>query len=323
MHSISVVVVNRNGEKFLDKLFKSLLDSLIYVANFYPHVNFVEVIFIDNASTDSSLKKAHYWRIVFNNNGIVFRIVPLRRNYGYTFAASCGVVLARGSYVAILNPDLYVDRDWLVHILNTFMKYRRVGIVQPLILDYKDPSITQSKGLFCDEVYNYKGNVFNSQIILAPFGAAYIARRDILMKIGLLDSLFFMYGDEVDLGLRVWRYGYIVLLDPNARVYHFGGGVTPQEIALIKRYLGLRNQLITLIKSCDGITCAIKFVILLGINVVRCLRSLHTCRAILSAYAYLIKRLKVLHRRRLCLSASKLLKESSLRKMGLIRPVLE
>jgi GT2 family glycosyltransferase len=153
--------------------------------------------------------------------------------------------------VAVLNADLYVDDDWLVHILKAFEKYPIIGAVQPLVYWYQYPDRVQSKGLYADLIGNYKDNVFGAKAILAPFGAAYVVRRDAFIRVGGLDPYYFMYGDELDLGLRMWLAGWMVVLEPTSKVYHYMGGSTPSldKFYILKRFLARRNQMITLLKD--------------------------------------------------------------------------
>ena len=45
-------------------------------------------------------------------------------------------------------------------------------------------------------------------------------RREIWLKLGGMDAEYFMYGEDVDLGLRLWLAGHRVGLVPSARVTH-------------------------------------------------------------------------------------------------------
>jgi GT2 family glycosyltransferase len=51
-------------------------------------------------------------------------------------------------------------------------------------------------------------------------GAAMVVRRDAWSELNGLDSEYFMYGEDLDLGLRLWLSGYGVGVVPSARVVH-------------------------------------------------------------------------------------------------------
>ena len=53
-----------------------------------------------------------------------------------------------------------------------------------------------------------------------PSGAALCVRREAWQRIGGFDDRYFMYGEDLDLGLRMWLSGHGVGLIPSARVEH-------------------------------------------------------------------------------------------------------
>ena len=56
--------------------------------------------------------------------------------------------------------------------------------------------------------------------IAFPSGAAMVVRREIWLALGGLDRDYFMYGEDLDLGLRLWLAGHRVGIVPGARVTH-------------------------------------------------------------------------------------------------------
>jgi len=201
---------------------------------------------VGNASTDESLSIIREYS---EKHGRL-KLISLRRNVGFCLAVNICVEHANGDYVAIMNSDVYCDSKWLIYVLEAF-RSPRVGIVQPAIYWYQDPQKIHSPGLFADIAGNYKSNVWNSVVLLAAFGAVYIARREVFRSIEGLDPSYFMYGDELDLGLRTWLSGYVMKLEPRAKCYHRMGGSIPQSpyIQYLKMYLMQRNQLVTIMKT--------------------------------------------------------------------------
>ena len=51
-------------------------------------------------------------------------------------------------------------------------------------------------------------------------GAALVVRREAWEAVGGFDERYFMYGEDLDLGLRLWLHGYRVGVVPAARVDH-------------------------------------------------------------------------------------------------------
>jgi N-acetylglucosaminyl-diphospho-decaprenol L-rhamnosyltransferase len=51
-------------------------------------------------------------------------------------------------------------------------------------------------------------------------GAALVVRRQAWERVGGFEPAYFMYGEDLDLGLRLWSGGWAVGVEPNARVEH-------------------------------------------------------------------------------------------------------
>jgi GT2 family glycosyltransferase len=282
-----------------------------------------EIIVVDNASTDRSIQIFEEFSMKVTKPPI--RVIRLKRNNGFCYAVNLGIALASSELVAILNPDVYVDDNWLHPILKDFEASPRIGIVQPLIYWYQCPERVQSAGLYADVIGNYKANngIEIKKAILAPFGAAYVVRRCSFMRIGGLDSVYFMYGDELDLGLRMWLAGWMVVLEPKSRVYHYMGGVTPSSAyyKYLKHFLMRHNQMITLMKSLSLKHLFMVLPLLISVNIIRGTRSKESFRAILSAYVDVARKLRYVIAKRNRYSKIKVLSEDKLRCWGLLRPL--
>ncbi len=312
---ISIVVVNKNSKPFVNKLMQSLINSC---NNLYACK---EIIIVDNGSTDGSLEI--YRSYAKNINEPEIRVVPLGWNTGFCYAVNIGVRLARSELVAILNPDLYVDADWLRPIMEDFEKMSRLGVVQPLIYWYQKPEEIQATGLYMDLAGNYKANVFGSETLLAPFGAAYVVRRSAFLEIGGLDPFYFMYHDEVDLGLRMWLAGWLVMLEPKSRVYHYMGGVTPRApyIKFLRFMLDRRNQIFTLVKALSIPWLFVSLFLLSLVNIIRIIKSKEMVRPIISAYYDIIRNIRYIALQRQMFSKRRKINEKKLRRWGIIRPL--
>ncbi|MDR6550267.1 glycosyltransferase involved in cell wall biosynthesis [Paenibacillus qinlingensis] len=93
---VSVVITNFNRELYLIEC----LDSLLH----QTYLN-IEIIFVDDASTDRSIEVVHSWMTENEVNLDRFILVRLPRNVGYAGALSTGLFLARGEYIAVQDSD--------------------------------------------------------------------------------------------------------------------------------------------------------------------------------------------------------------------------
>ncbi|WP_198374085.1 glycosyltransferase [Neoroseomonas rubea] len=97
---VSVVVANFNGARHLGDALRSILaQSLVHI----------EIIFVDDASTDGSVAIAES----FARNDPRLLIVRLPSNGGPSAARNCALALARGRWVAVVDSDDIVHPDRL------------------------------------------------------------------------------------------------------------------------------------------------------------------------------------------------------------------
>lgn len=93
MNRVSLITGCFNGEKFIDRCFSSIL------AQTYSDI---EVIFVDDGSTDNSLKLAESFQERFAEKRFDFRIIS-QENMG--FYPQSGIKVATGKYIATLDID--------------------------------------------------------------------------------------------------------------------------------------------------------------------------------------------------------------------------
>ena len=78
-----------------------------------------------------------------------------------------------------------------------------------------------------------------------PSGAAFVIRRDVYSAVGGFDETYFLYHEDVDLGLRIHAAGWKVVYVPAARAVHrHESGLKPDKIRLLER-----NRWTTLTKN--------------------------------------------------------------------------
>lgn len=121
----SVIVLNYFGEKVLGKTLKSLL-SLNYPKDKY------EIIVVDNDSKDSSKDLLTEYAKAYSKIKPIF----LNHNYGFSKGNNFGIKEAKGEYVALLNNDCVVDKDWLKELVITAVSDNSIFSVNSKILLY-------------------------------------------------------------------------------------------------------------------------------------------------------------------------------------------
>lgn len=222
---VSVIIATRDRT---DRL-KSALDSVL--ASDYP--NF-EVIVVDNApSTDATA------RLIMENYTATGRVRYVREDRpGLSVAHNRGILEVRGSYVAITDDDVLVDRLWLVELMRGFFEYDNVGCVTGMILPVE--LHTHAQLLF--EQYGGFSKGFKQKIFdlhkhrphdpLFPYtagkfgtGANMAFRTSLLLEMGGFDpatgiGTMTYGGDDLAAFFEVLQNGYSLVYWPDAVVYH-------------------------------------------------------------------------------------------------------
>ena len=242
--SISVVIVNLNGRALLQECLDALADQD------YP-VDRIETILVDNGSTDDS---ATFVREAYPS----VRVIEAGRNLGFAGGNNLGARAATGEYLAFINNDARADPGWLRALVDALEGQTEIVCAAAKILDRNGKIID-----FVGPVMNLYGRAFQVEEglpdvpgyydvpreLFAPCGGAMLIRRDVFLRVGGFDDDYVAYFEDLDLGWRLWLYGYKVVFVPEAFVYHrqhqTGSGFPAEQ-----RYaLSEANALRTVIKN--------------------------------------------------------------------------
>jgi len=234
---VSVIIVNLNGKKWLERCIPSVLKSD------YPQF---EVIVVDNGSKDDSIE-------FLEKNFSEVRIIKLKKNMGWSYANNEGIRISKGDIVVCLSNDMEVDPQWLKEIVKFMNSNPKVGIIQCNSLSMWDRKSLDSSMNYLDKFgysYGYIPQNKPCEVFFAE-GMAFAVKKEVVINVGMLDESYFMEYDDMDFSWRVRLAGYKIYFLPSAIVYHARGGTVGstyfQRIKNVKWYT--RNHLITIIKN--------------------------------------------------------------------------
>lgn len=249
---VSVIIANHNGVAFLERCLRSLL------ASSYPEL---EVIFVDNASSDGSLE---FVRATFGSDSRL-RYVVNDQSVGPGVGRNRGARVARGTYLMFLDNDTEVERRCIAELVAVFEADASIGAGQAKLLQMDNPSFYDCAGDYLGPlgflIERAKRQKDTGQFnfiadILSAKGAAHFIRKALFERLGGFDEDYYMYVEETDLCWRVWLSGQRVVFIPSAIVYHAFESPKKQFKKYYSRYVvrfcGCRNYLLTLIKNMDA-----------------------------------------------------------------------
>lgn len=272
MTKVAVVILNYNGQAFLEKFLPSVLQ----------YSNGAEVIVADNASTDNSIE---FLKIEFPD----LRRIKLSENLG--FAGGYNEVLKEvdSEYFVLLNSDVEVTEKWIDPIINFLDSNNNYAACQPRILDFNNKDHFEYAGAaggfidflgypFCrgrifDTTEKDNGQYDDPLNIFWASGACLFIRSDVFKKAGGFDPDFFAHMEEIDLCWRIHSLGLKIKCIPESKVYHVGGG-TLAKSSPFKTYLNFRNGLYLLIKNLTFGKLLLKFPVRLFLDWVAALKFL-------------------------------------------------
>ena len=284
----SVIVVNYNGKEHLARCLESLSST-----------KEAEIIVVDNASSDGSadLVKSAFPEV---------QLIRSQTNLGFGEGCNMGARVAKGDYLAFINPDTIVEQDWLDALINALKNRPDAGMATSQILQMDQPDRISACG---NDIHisgltlgRGMGQIRDSfpeiEEVTAISGASFCVRSDTFYQIGGFDQDFFLYMEDTDLSLRMRLSGYKCLYAPQSVVYHdYTLNISPR-----KTFYQERNRYLMLLKNYRWLTLLIFLPVLLLAEVVTwgfvLLRDRKHARNKLQAYLWIPNHWKEINRHR-------------------------
>jgi GT2 family glycosyltransferase len=227
---LSIVIVSWNVSADLEECLASIEAAS-------PPANGVEVIVVDNASSDDSVDMLRSFPTV--------RVLVNSENLGFSAANNQGIGQAQGRYVLVLNPDTVIEAETLVLCLSHMDANPDVGLlgckvirpdgtIQPecarnfptlrdsLLDSFYLHMIFPKSRMFGTSLMTYWDHA-DSRDVPCIVGAFMLLRREVLREVGLFDTSVPMYLDDIDLCYRISRSRWRTYYLSTARIVHKGG----------------------------------------------------------------------------------------------------
>jgi GT2 family glycosyltransferase len=215
----------------------------------------VELIVVDNASTDGSLG-------CVATDGTAAQTIMNSSNLGFAHAHNQAIGVAHGEYYLALNPDVIMEPGYIAALVDALGQRIDYGMAGGKLL--LDTGYIDTTGLFLDRKrrqylrghmqvdsgqYDQPGEVFGID------GAAPLYRRVMIDDISeddqFFDDSFVTYKEDVDVAWRARLLGWRAWYTPAARAKHtrrFRPGQRQRANRDTRRY-SVRNRYLTLLKN--------------------------------------------------------------------------
>lgn len=242
---LSIIIVNYNVKLLLEQCLLSVYQALEGLD--------AEVFVVDNVSTDGSLEylKPRFPEVHFIANA---------ENVGFSRANNQAIRLSKGEYVLLLNPDTVVGEEVLKNGCRFMDEHPDAGGVGVKMIDGTGRFLPESKrGLptpwnsFCKMfgltslfpgssffgkyrvLYLDRNKVHQVEVLS---GAFMLMRAKALTKSGLLDEIFFMYGEDIDLSYRLILAGYHNYYLPETIIHYKGESTKKDSFRYVNIFYG-------------------------------------------------------------------------------------
>ena len=247
MTDLAIIIVTWNNEDIVLDALQTLTDDLA------QSTLTAKIIVVDSASSDNTVANVrdHFPDVT---------VIASEKNLGFAGANNVGMqslgfgkadvnVASLPKAVYLINPDTLTNQGATQTLFDTLMADEQVGVVGAR-LTYGDGSHQHSSfmfpdlrqlwveffptpGRFIDSPFNgrYPIELYNGT---TPFevdfmlGATMMLRREVIQQVGMFDTQFFMYAEEVDWQWRIRDAGWQIRCVPKAHVVHLSGQSTSQ-----------------------------------------------------------------------------------------------
>ena len=206
---LAVVVVTHDSAASLDALSASL------AAQLRPGD---ELVIVDNASRDGTPRRARE---------LGLRVLESAGNPGFAAACRAGVAATAAPLLLLLNPDTRAEPGALERLRAVAGERPAWDAWQPLVLTAQG-AVNTAGGVVNFLGIGWAGGLGEDPATVPrePYEAAFASGAALVVRRLAWDALdgmrddYFLYGEDLDLGLRLWLTGRRVGVEPRARVHH-------------------------------------------------------------------------------------------------------
>ena len=221
---LSFIIVNYNTKNLLKRL-------LLSIKKYFKDV---EIIVIDNASGDGS-------QAMVKSDFPSVNLIPNTENKGFAYANNQAMAIAQGDVFVLINSDAELIDNSIVSAAETVQAHQDYGLVGCRLLN-SDGSVQISVGRFPGIAYAFLSNTGLG--VLLPslrrgtalagsyfdythlsqvdwvMGACMILRKDVYLRVGGLNTDYFMFGEDMEWCYRIKQAGYKIVYLPDTSITH-------------------------------------------------------------------------------------------------------
>jgi GT2 family glycosyltransferase len=242
---LSIIIVNYRVYPYLDACLQAVSTALSTLN--------AEIIVVDNDADEAK-------QTILAKSFPLVQWICLNQNIGFARANNLALRKALGKYVLFLNPDTSIQPNVLKDAVQYLTCNSKVGAIGLQMIDGKGYFLPESKRdqpSLLGSIFKLTGlaklfphaaffnsyalghldqNKVHSVPVLA--GAFMMMPTALAKKIGGFDESFFMYGEDIDLSLRILQQGFENHYLGNLIITHYKGASSKQDPAYLDHFYG-------------------------------------------------------------------------------------
>lgn len=218
---VSIIIPNKDHVDMLDRCLESIFSKTTYE-------NFEVVVVENNSEDDTSFK---YYDSLPNKYENI-KVITYDGAFNFSAICNAGARAAAGEMLLFLNNDMeLITPDWLERMVGLCLR-EDVGCVGAKLL-FPDDTIQHAGVVFphgdpchlCrlmpEKTLQWFGMLQITRGLTAVTGACMLVKRTIFDSVSGFDEEFAVAYNDIDLCLRIRQAGKTVVIEPQARLYHF------------------------------------------------------------------------------------------------------
>lgn len=223
----SVVVLNWNGSKYVYKCLESVINQT------YKNV---EVIFVDNFSSDESLKecKKRFPSFIFIEN---------KCNKGFTGGMNIGISATKGKYILLLNTDVYLEQTYIESCVELLEANPNVACTAGWEYKWRNYILTEDKvsgGLGILLHLRLRSTNKNFNDVFGVTGSFPVFRKTSIEEIVELRGFFFdetfeTGWEDTEIRFLMFNLKQKSMLNTNTRAWHVGSASDNEKERLLDK----------------------------------------------------------------------------------------
>ena len=288
---VSVVTITYNGLSLLKDCLKS-----VYAMD-YPRDRF-EVVVVDNDSSDGTVE-------FVRRKYPTAKIVQNKANLGYV-GMNNAMPVCKGKYIYVINNDIMVNRECLKRLVETLENDDKIGMSIHTLINHYNRKLVSGGTWISRSMYSGHYPKEDDTIVKEiPYMGGGLIRREVISKFGyIFDPDYFLYGEDVELGLRIKLMGMKCVVDSRAINYHKHAMTAKKYVGSQKStYLMERNSIITFLKIFSAKTLILLFPYFIGVRLMVMLKDVVSLRfslfwARICAWSWVVANVPLILRKR-------------------------